>query len=52
MYKILTKKIYDLELKIKPSPSDEIIDIQKNINSFELERKKIKKCFPKIILEI
>lgn len=51
MYKILTKKIYDLELKIKSVPLEEITDIQKSIENFELERQKIKKMFPENFFE-
>ena len=51
MYKTLTKKIKDLELKLKSASSEESIDIQKNIKNFKQERQKIKKMFPKDFFE-
>ncbi len=46
-YKILTKKINQLELKKKTSTSEEISSIQKSIENYELERQKIREMFPK-----
>ena len=51
MYKTLTKKIRDLESKIKSASSEESIDIQKNIKNFKLEKQKIKKMFPENFFE-
>ncbi len=51
MYKILTKKIKDLELKIKSGSSEESIDMQRKIKNFKQERQKIKEMFPENFFE-
>ena len=51
MYKTLTKKIKDLELKIKSASLEESTDIQKKIKNFKQERQKIKKMFPENFFE-
>ncbi|MDH3191534.1 MAG: hypothetical protein OEM18_02455 [Nitrosopumilus sp.] len=51
MYKILGRKIQDLELKMESVHPDKIKDVQKSIKNFETERKKIKEMFPENFFE-
>ena len=49
MYKTLSKRIEDLELKLKQT--SEIAKIQKNIKKYKIERQKIKEMFPEDFFE-
>lgn len=49
MYKTLSKRIEDLELKLKQT--SEIAEIQKNIKKYKIERQKIKEMFPEDFFE-
>ncbi len=46
MYKTLSKKISDLETKMKEASTDEIKEFQLKINRYLSELDKIKKMFP------
>ena len=49
MYKTLSKRIEDLEQKLKQT--NEIAEIQKNIKKYKMERQKIKEMFPERFFE-
>ena len=46
MYKTLTKKILELEQEKKSAKKEMISNIQKSIDSYNLEKEKIRKMFP------
>ena len=49
MYKTLSKRIEDLEQKLKQT--NEIVEIQKKIKKYKIERQKIKEMFPEHFFE-
>ena len=51
MYKTLSKRIEDLELKLKLKQTNEIAEIQKKIKKYKIERQKIKEMFPEHFFE-
>jgi hypothetical protein len=46
LYKTLTKRINQLEVKMKTSKLENIATMQKSIENYELEKQKIRKMFP------